>query len=115
MSTRTLVLMGLFLFFVAGFSDVCAASAHGTIAPRVANHHNWIRVARCESGVAKRRHSSTGKYHGGLQWSLSTWRAVNRSQYGDPHNAPWWIEFVNANRLKARYGLGQWPHCGRYW
>ncbi len=90
------------------------AQAHGTIAPNMPYHHNWIRVANCESGERWALNTGNG-YYGGLQFSKRTWDSVNRSAYAYPHRAPAWVQIGNANRLKARAGIGQWPHCGRYW
>jgi hypothetical protein len=95
-------------------SGPSSADAHGSVAPRMAYHHNWIRVAHCESGGRWALNTGNG-YYGGLQFSKRTWDSVNRSGYAWPHRAPAWVQIGNANRLKARAGIGQWPHCGRYW
>ena len=75
----------------------------------VPNQANWDRVAACESGG--NWHLSTGNgFYGGLQFSLSTWRAVGGTGY--PHQNSREEQIRRANILKDRAGLGQWPRCG---
>ena len=74
--------------------------------------NRWSGVARCESGG--RWSVSTGNgFYGGLQFSLSSWRAVGGRGY--PHHNSAYEQAVRAERLKAVQGLGAWPHCGRYY
>jgi len=69
----------------------------------------WERVAACESGGNWGISSGNG-YYGGLQFSLSTWRSTGGTGY--PHQNSKAEQMRRANILKARAGLGQWPHCG---
>jgi hypothetical protein len=70
----------------------------------------WSGVARCESGG--RWNIATGNgYYGGLQFSLSTWRAVGGTGY--PHHQPAWKQAEVADRLRVSSGLHHWPRCGR--
>ena len=72
----------------------------------------WRGVAQCESGG--NWHINTGNGHyGGLQFSLSTWRAHGGS--GLPHEAAPWRQAEVGERVRASSGLGAWPHCGRYY
>jgi hypothetical protein len=72
----------------------------------------WQGVANCESGGNWSINTGNG-YYGGLQFSLSSWRAVGGPGY--PHQQSAYTQAVYAERLKARQGLGAWPHCGRYY
>ena len=68
----------------------------------------WHRIARCESGG--RWHINTGNgYYGGLQFSLSTWRAYGGEGY--PHKASREEQIRIAKKLQADAGWGAWPAC----
>ena len=72
----------------------------------------WSGVAQCESGG--NWHINTGNgYYGGVQFLLSTWRSVGGQGY--PHQNSAGEQAYRAEILKNRSGLGQWPHCGRYY
>lgn len=68
----------------------------------------WDRLAACESGGNWSINSGNG-YYGGLQFSLSSWRAVGGSGY--PHQASKAEQISRAEMLKARQGWGAWPAC----
>lgn len=68
----------------------------------------WDRLAACESGGNWSTNSGNG-YYGGLQFSLSSWRAVGGSGY--PHQASKAEQISRAEMLKARQGWGAWPAC----
>lgn len=72
----------------------------------------WSGVAQCESGGNWSANTGNG-YYGGLQFLSSTWRAVGGAGY--PHQHPAYEQAYRAEILKNRAGLGQWPHCGRYY
>lgn len=79
------------------------------VSASVPNAANWDRVAACESGG--NWHLSTGNgFYGGLQFSLSTWRAVGGTGY--PHQNSREEQIRRADILRTRAGLGQWPRCG---
>ena len=61
-----------------------AAVTVGGAAPANADTGVWDRVAQCESGGNWSINTGNG-YYGGLQFSLSTWRAFGGS--GMPHQA----------------------------
>jgi hypothetical protein len=71
---------------------------------------NWDAVAACESGG--NWHTATGNgYYGGLQFTMSTWRANGGS--GSPHNASREEQIRVANNVLKTQGIGAWPVCGR--
>ena len=79
---------------------------------RIPYEANWDRVAACESGG--RWSLSTGNgYYGGLQFSLSTWRAYGGAGY--PHQNTKAEQIRIAERVRTQSGLGHWPHCGSRW
>lgn len=68
----------------------------------------WDRLARCESGGNWSINTGNG-YYGGLQFSLSSWRAVGGS--GLPSQASKAEQIARAQMLQARQGWGAWPAC----
>jgi LysM repeat protein len=68
----------------------------------------WDRLAACESGGNWSINTGNG-YYGGLQFTLSSWRAVGGSGY--PHQASKAEQIARAEALKARQGWGAWPAC----
>ncbi|WP_345711113.1 ubiquitin-like domain-containing protein [Kineococcus glutinatus] len=72
---------------------------------------NWAALAACESGGNPGIVSSSGRYHGLYQFSVSTWRAVGGS--GLPSQASAAEQTYRAKLLYARAGAGQWPVCGK--
>jgi uncharacterized protein YabE (DUF348 family) len=73
---------------------------------------NWPALARCESGGNPRAVSSTGKYRGLYQFSMTTWRSVGGQ--GDPIDNSAGEQTYRAKVLYNKAGAGQWPHCGKY-
>lgn len=68
----------------------------------------WDQIARCESGGNWAINTGNG-YYGGLQFSLSSWKAVGGSGY--PHQASREEQIARGEILKARQGWGAWPAC----
>ena len=68
----------------------------------------WTRLAACESGGNWAANTGNG-YYGGLQFSLSSWRAVGGSGY--PHQASAATQIAMGQRLQASQGWGAWPGC----
>ncbi len=69
----------------------------------------WDRLAQCESGGNWAINTGNG-YYGGLQFSLSTWRAYGGPGY--PHQQSRETQIAVAERLRAATGgYGSWPHC----
>lgn len=69
----------------------------------------WGSLANCESGMNQRATSSSGKYLGYFQFSMSTWRSVGGS--GDPRDHDYEGQLKYAQILQARSGWSQWPAC----
>jgi hypothetical protein len=70
----------------------------------------WYSLAQCESGGNWATASGNG-YFGGLQFSLSSWRAMGGSGY--PHQASPETQIAMGQRLQAAQGWGAWPSCAR--
>ena len=70
----------------------------------------WERLARCESGGNWSINTGNG-YYGGLQFSLSSWRAVGGQGY--PHQNTKWEQIHRGELLQDRQGWGAWPACSR--
>jgi resuscitation-promoting factor RpfB len=68
----------------------------------------WDKLAECESGGNWSINTGNG-YYGGLQFSLSTWRAYGGSGY--PHEASREEQIRIAKKLQADAGWGSWPAC----
>jgi hypothetical protein len=71
---------------------------------------NWDAVAACESGGNWSINTGNG-YHGGLQFTVGTWRANGGS--GMPEQASREEQIRVAENVLARQGIGAWPSCGR--
>jgi len=71
----------------------------------------WDRIANCESGGNWSINTGNG-YYGGLQFSLSTWRAYGGTGYPHQHSREGQIAVAERVRA-ARGGYGDWPHCGK--
>ncbi|PJJ53626.1 transglycosylase-like protein with SLT domain [Mumia flava] len=82
-------------------------------AASAASDRTWQKLSRCESGA--RWHINTGNgYHGGLQFSSSTWRGYGGkrfARYAD--NAKRRQQIVIAERVLKGQGWGAWPSCSR--
>jgi resuscitation-promoting factor RpfB len=70
----------------------------------------WDRLAQCESGGNWAINTGNG-YYGGLQFSLSSWRAVGGTGY--PHEHSRETQIAMGERLRASGGWGHWPACSR--
>jgi hypothetical protein len=71
----------------------------------------WGALARCESGGNPRAVGGGGRYFGAFQFSLGSWRSLGYA--GNPVDHPYGTQLEAAQRLQARSGWGQWPHCAR--
>ncbi len=75
----------------------------------------WERLAVCESdinGTGADWSINTGNgFYGGLQFTLSSWRAVGGSGY--PHHASRAEQIYRGEKLQAIQGWGAWPSCSR--
>lgn len=79
-------------------------------APPVSNGSTWDRLAQCEAGGNWASNTGNG-YYGGLQFSLSSWRAVGGSGY--PNQASREQQIAMGEHLRASQGWGAWPACSR--
>ena len=68
----------------------------------------WDKLAKCESGGNWSINTGNG-YYGGLQFSLSTWRAYGGNGY--PHQASRDEQIRIAKKVQASDGWGAWPGC----
>jgi uncharacterized protein YabE (DUF348 family) len=78
--------------------------------PPIGDTGVWDRIAECESGGNWQANTGNG-YYGGLQFSLSTWRAYGGSGY--PHQNSRAQQIAIGQKLQAAAGWGQWPACSR--
>jgi hypothetical protein len=70
----------------------------------------WDKVAQCESGGNWATSTGNG-FHGGLQFTTSTWRSFGGS--GVPHRASRTEQIAVAERVLAAQGWKAWPACSR--
>lgn len=89
-------------------TSTASSSGSTSSAPAVASGSVWDRLAQCESGGNWSINTGNG-YYGGLQFSLSTWRAVGGTGY--PHQASRATQIQMGERLRAQQGWGAWPSC----
>jgi len=68
----------------------------------------WDRLAECESGGNWSINTGNG-YYGGLQFSLSSWRAVGGTGY--PHQHSRAEQIRRGEMLLDIQGWGAWPAC----
>lgn len=72
----------------------------------------WDQVARCESGGNWAINTGNG-YHGGVQFSASTWSSHGGGQYAPSAElATKEQQIAVAERVLATQGRGAWPVCG---
>ncbi|MBW3621051.1 MAG: transglycosylase family protein [Actinobacteria bacterium] len=67
-------------------------------------------MAQCESNGNWAINTGNG-YYGGIQFSLSSWRAVGGAGY--PHHNSKWEQIHRGELLQQRQGWGAWPSCSR--
>ena len=77
-------------------------------APVVATGSVWDQLAKCESGGNWAINTGNG-FYGGLQFTLSSWKATGGSGY--PHQASREEQIMRAEKLLAMQGWGAWPAC----
>ena len=90
---------------------VVGAASIALAAPaNAASGSTWDRLAQCESGGDWSINTGNG-YYGGVQFSLSSWRAVGGKGY--PHQNSRSEQIYRAERLLDLQGWGAWPTCSR--
>ena len=74
--------------------------------------NDWDAVAQCESSGNWAINTGNG-YYGGLQFSLSTWRAYGGPGY--PHQQSRETQIAIATKVRDANGggYGSWPHCSQ--
>ncbi len=89
-----------------------AAQAGAPVAPADTGTpvSTWDKVAQCESGGDWATSTGNG-FHGGLQFTASTWRSFGGS--GMPHQASRTQQIAVAERVLAAQGWKAWPACSR--
>ena len=88
-----------------------AGSASGAAAPAVAGGSVWDALAQCESNGDWSINTGNG-YHGGLQFSASTWAAYGGTQYAPTADqASREQQIAIAQKTQAGQGWGAWPAC----
>lgn len=70
----------------------------------------WDSLAQCESGGNWSINTGNG-FYGGLQFTLTSWRAVGGTGYPHQHSRETQIEM--GQRLQRIQGWGAWPACSR--
>lgn len=72
---------------------------------------DWDRLAQCEAGGNWGINTGNG-YHGGLQFSPTTWTAHGGGEFASTANqATREQQIVVAERVLAAQGWGAWPSC----
>jgi Transglycosylase-like domain/LysM domain len=71
---------------------------------------DWDAIAWCESGDNWAISTGNG-YYGGLQFTLSTWRA--NGGVGNPARASREQQIAVAEQVLRSQGIGAWPVCGK--
>ena len=83
----------------------------GAAAPSVADGSVWDSLAQCESGGNWSINTGNG-YHGGLQFSPSTWNAYGGQEYASyAYQATREQQIAVAEKVQQGQGWGAWPAC----
>lgn len=100
-----------FAKFAASTVAVGTASTIFSPAAHAAPDSDWDRLAQCESGGNWAINTGNG-FHGGLQFSPSTWNAHGGQTYAPyAYQASREQQIVVAERVLASQGWGAWPAC----
>ena len=89
---------------------VSAASLTMAAPAEAASTSTWERLSGCEASENWKANTGNG-YYGGLQFSLSSWRAVGGKGY--PHQNSKAEQIYRAEKLLKLQGWGAWPTCSR--
>ncbi|WP_238421127.1 transglycosylase family protein [Gordonia sp. 'Campus'] len=88
------------------------AALLGTGTANAATDAEWNQVAQCESGGNWAIATGNG-YHGGLQFSPSTWTGHGGGEFAPTADqASREEQIVVAERVLGSQGKGAWPTCG---
>ncbi|MFI5504522.1 resuscitation-promoting factor A [Corynebacterium kutscheri] len=94
-------------------STVAVGTATTLLAPiaNAAPDSDWDRLAQCEAGGNWSINTGNG-YHGGLQFSPSTWNAYGGQQYATyAYQATREQQIAVAEKVLAGQGWRAWPSC----
>ncbi|MEJ5927652.1 transglycosylase family protein [Corynebacterium sp. H128] len=94
-------------------STVAFGAAATLLAPTAsaATDSDWDRLAGCEAGGNWNINTGNG-YHGGLQFSPSTWSANGGQEFAPyAYQATREQQIAVAERVLASQGWGAWPAC----
>ncbi|HET9117554.1 MAG TPA: transglycosylase family protein [Pseudonocardiaceae bacterium] len=105
---RRSIIHRLFPIIAASCLPVVSGVFAGTA--EAAGGVDWDAIARCESGGNWAINTGNG-YYGGLQFTLSTWRA--HGGVGNPAHAAREQQIAVAERVLKSQGIGAWPTCGK--
>jgi Transglycosylase-like domain len=94
---------------VSGFAVVLLGGGASLVSAPLASATDWDAVADCESSGDWNINTGNG-YHGGLQFSMSTWRA--HGGRGAPEDASRAEQIRVAEKVKRTQGMNAWPVCG---
>ncbi|OFO15602.1 resuscitation-promoting factor RpfA [Corynebacterium sp. HMSC22B11] len=95
---------------VAGAALSAGAAAFAPAAS-AAPDSDWDRLAQCEAGGNWQINTGNG-YHGGLQFSPSTWNAYGGQKYAPyAYQASREQQIAVAEKVLAGQGWGAWPSC----
>jgi hypothetical protein len=98
---------------VALVASAALVTGVGLGAPAQAAGSVWDDVAACESGGNWSINTGNG-FHGGLQFTPSTWNAFGGSHFASRANlASKAAQIATAQRVLAVQGPGAWPVCSR--
>ncbi|MQY19311.1 resuscitation-promoting factor Rpf1 domain-containing protein [Nocardia macrotermitis] len=87
-----------------------ALAGHAAAAP----DSDWDKLAQCESGGNWGINTGNG-FHGGLQFSPSTWNSYGGTQYASsPEHASKDQQIAVAEKVLATQGWGAWPSCSSH-
>ena len=96
-----------------GGAVVAAGLSMAGAGTAIAHQGVWDEVAQCESGGNWSINTGNG-YHGGLQFSPSTWRAFGGGEYAATADQASKAEQIAiAKRTLHGQGPGAWPACGK--
>ena len=88
-----------------------SSGSTGASAPTAPSGSVWDRLAQCESGGNWSINTGNG-YHGGLQFSKSTWLAYGGGKYAPQANLASRAQQIDiAKKTQASQGWGAWPSC----
>ncbi|MEU8817285.1 transglycosylase family protein [Actinoplanes sp. NPDC048796] len=103
------IALGLTTAGVAGAFALFGAAQPAQAAGSV----NWDAVAQCESGGNWSINTGNG-YHGGLQFTKSTWKAYGGGKYASTADKASRSEQIRiAEKVLDGQGIGAWPVCGK--